>query len=158
MSEPKPTAPRLNARKVYVKDLSFESPGSPTIFLNQSLTPSFEINLEINFQQIDDKGAFYEVVLKITANAKQEDKNLFLAEIQQAGIFEINAADNDQKGLMLNVAAPHLLLPFAREELASVVSKGGYPQLLLNPMNFESIYRQKIARTKSTNPAPETIQ
>ena len=151
-------APRLNARKIYVKDLSFESPGSPTAFLNQNTQPQIEINIEINFHQVDQDGKFYEVVLKVTTTAKQEEASLFLVEIQQAGIFEINAESDEQKGLMLNVAAPHLLLPFAREELSSIVSKGGYPQLLLNPMNFESMYRQKLENLASAGNESETVQ
>mgnify|MGYP001544768451 FL=1 len=148
--------PRLSARKIYLKDASFESPASPGIFLQSNLQPDIELNINVTHQQIDEEGKYFEVSLQVTSTAIQEEQTLFLAEIQQAGIFEINADDDKQKELLLQVGCPHMLLPFAREELASLVSKGGYPQLLMNPINFESVYRQKLA-SQETEESP-TIQ
>ena len=83
---------------------------------------------------------------------------LFLAEIQQAGIFGVQNVSDDQIGMVLEVACPHMLLPFAREELASLVAKGGFPQLLLSPVNFESIYRQKKEKeARSVTPPADAL-
>lgn len=138
--------PRLTAKKIYVKDISFESPSSPGIFLQNAMQPEIDMNLNINNTQIDQEGNFHEAVLQITVTAKHEGKTLFLVEIHQAGVFEVYPEDQEHKELILQVACPNMLLPFAREELASVVTKGGFPQLLISPINFEPIYRENQAR------------
>ena len=152
MSEEQP--PKLNAKKIYVKDLSFESPGSPGVFLQQTLQPEIEMNLNIEHTQIDKDGSFFEVVLQVTATATQDEKTMFLAEVKQAGVFEIHAEDDTNRELLLQIGCPHMLLPFAREELASVVAKGGFPQLLIAPINFEPIYRQNKANREAAAAAP----
>ena len=139
------TPPRLSARKVYLKDASFESPGSPGVFLQSNIQPDIDLNINVNHQQIDEEGKYFEVTLQVTSTATQDDTTMFLAEVLQAGIFEINADEDSHKELLLQVGCPNMLLPFAREELASLVSKGGFPQLLISPINFEAVYRQKLA-------------
>ncbi len=142
-------SPRLGARKIYLKDASFESPGSPRVFLNTNLKPDIDLNINVSFQQIDEEARYFEVTLEVTTTATQDGANLFLAEIHQSGIFEINAEDDEHRNLIIQVACPNMLLPFAREELAGLVSKGGFPQLLINPINFEAIYRQKMAAAET---------
>ena len=137
--------PRLSARKIYLKDASFESPGSPAVFLQSNIQPDIDLNINVNHQQIDEEGKYFEVILQVTSTATQDETTMFLAEVLQAGIFEINADDDTQKELLIQVGCPNMLLPFAREELASLVSKGGFPQLLISPINFEAVYRQKLA-------------
>lgn len=143
MSKQQP--PKLNPRKIYVKNIVFESPESPAVFQQQTLQPEIEMNINIETAQIDQQGHFYEVVLQVTARATKDQKNLFLCEIKQAGVFEMHAEDAAQKELLLQVGCPHVLLPFAREEIATIVTKGGFSQLLIAPINFESIYRQSKA-------------
>ncbi len=149
--------PRLSARKVYLKDASFESPGSPGVFLQNNIQPDIDLNINVNHQQIDEEGKYFEVTLQVTSTATQDDNTMFLAEVLQAGIFEINADEDTHRELLLQVGCPNMLLPFAREELASLVSKGGFPQLLISPINFEAVYRQKLAAASGDEEAP-TIQ
>ena len=138
--------PRLTAKKVYLKDISFESPSSPGVFLQTAMQPSIDMNLNVDQSAIDGADNFYEVVLKITVTASHEGQTLFLAEIQQAGVFEVHPENEEHLELILQVGCPNMLLPFAREELASVVAKGGFPQLLISPINFEPIYLETKAR------------
>ena len=142
MAEQKP--PTITPRKVYLKDASFESPRSPGIFLGEAVNPQIEMNVNVLQQAIDEEGRFSEVVLHVTATANHEDKPVFLVEVQQAGVFEINADDEAHRMYLIHVGCGNMLLPFAREEIASLVSKGGFPQLLMAPINFESIYRQRL--------------
>ncbi len=153
MSNTKP--PRLTAKKIYLKDASLESPASPGVFLNPELKPKIDININVNNTRLDEEGKFYEVILQVTATASQEENTLFVAEVKDAGIFEINVDNDEQKELILNVGCPNMLLPFSREEIANLVAKAGFPQLLISPMNFERIYRQRLAKEKDTE-TPET--
>ena len=130
------TPPRLNPRKIYLKDASFESPASPKIFLRTEMKPDIDLNINVKFSQIDDNAEYFEVVLQVTATATQNGESMFLAEIHQAGVFEITAEDEEHRALLIQIGCPNMLLPFAREELASMVSKGGFPQVLMNPVNF----------------------
>ena len=141
---PETNPPRFTPKKIYLKDASFESPGAPDIFLKSSINPEIEMNLNVSHTAVEESGRFYEVVLQVTATATLEGQNVFLVEVQQAGMFEIVAEDPKQRELLVEVGCPHTLLPFAREELANLVSKGGYQQMLIAPVNFEAIYRQKL--------------
>lgn len=153
MTEKKP--PRLSPKKIYLKDASFESPGTPDIFLKTSINPDIEMNLDVSHTAVDENDRFYEVVLKITVTASLDGKDMFLVEVQQAGLFEITAEDPKQREILVQVGCPHTLLPFAREELASLVSKGGYQQMLIAPVNFETIYLKKLEQEESTKPPQE---
>ena len=133
---------KLDVRQVYIKDLSFESPMAPQAIVGGSPSPKIDINLGVRYQRLDEEG-HYEVVLTIEANAKVEDKTMFLVEVQQAGLFQVQGFDDTDMGLVLNVACPTVLLPFARAAITDVVSKGGFPQLLISPVNFEMLYANK---------------
>lgn len=132
-------------RKIYVKDMSFESPMAPNIFRTESATPSIEVQLNVRSESLGDD--MYESVVIVTVNGKLGEKHAFLVEVQQAGVFEIAGIEPDQ-GLeaALEVACPNLLFPFAREAVHDLVSRGGFPQLLVAPVNFESLYRRKRQR------------
>lgn len=136
--------PHLTPKKIYLKDASFESPGSPGVFQQATINPEIEMNLDISNTAIDDDGKYFEVVLQVTATATQDGASVFLVEVRQAGVFEITADDDKQKELLVQIGCPHMLLPFAREEIASLVSKGGFPQMLISPVNFEGVYRKKL--------------
>jgi len=131
----------FNLKKVYVKDISFESPLSPQVFLNEQ-APEVDVQMNITNSTLED-GSLYEVVLTITVTAKSADSNFFLCEVQQAGLFEITAAE-EELPMVLEIACPNILLPFVREAIAELVGKGGFPQLLINPINFEALYHQKM--------------
>jgi preprotein translocase subunit SecB len=142
---PTNTSTKLDIRQIYIKDLSFESPLSPQSIAAPGGNPKIDINLGIGFRRLDE-GGHYEVVLTIEATAKSEGKTLFLAEVQQAGLFQIQGFGDKETEMVLNVACPTVLLPFARAAITDVVSKGGFPQLLVNPVNFETLYANKVKR------------
>jgi preprotein translocase subunit SecB len=132
----------FNLKKVYVKDISFESPLSPQIFLNEQ-APEVDIQMNITNSSLEERD-LYEVVL----TTKGAESNFFLCEVQQAGLFEVTGA-TDQLPMVLEIACPNILLPFVREAIADLVGKGGFPQLLINPINFEALYHQKIMSQQS---------
>lgn len=149
----------VEAKKVYLKDASFESPSSPDIFALGDIKPKLDVQMTMTHQRIDPKQDYYEVVLATTVTATHDDqRTLFLAEVQQAGIFELSHIAEESIEVVLETACPHVLLPFARESMASLVSKGGFPQLLISPINFQALYRQKKAgqmrETQSAQSAP----
>ena len=148
------TSTILDIRQIYLKDMSFESPLSPQAIVQPNVNPKIDINLGINFQRLDEDG-HYEAVLTIEATAKVEGKTMFLAEIQQAGLFQIQGFGDQEMELVLNVACPTVLLPFARAAITDVVSKGGFPQLLINPVNFESLYANKVKREEAQGAGSE---
>jgi preprotein translocase subunit SecB len=131
---------KLAISKIYIKDVSFESPQSPGIFKSGDWKPETNLNLRSVHNAIE--GNAHEVVLTITVEAKEGDKTLFLVELQQAGIFEIAGYDGDELGAILGSYCPNILFPYAREMIASVIQKGGFPEFVLQPINFEALYLQ----------------
>lgn len=129
-------------QKIYLKDVSFESPNSPQAFTNAEWQP--QINVQINSSNQTIAENVYEVVLAVTVTAKHEDKTAFLCEVQQAGIFTISGFPQENIGGMLGAYCPETLFPFAREAVADLIAKGGFPQLLLAPVNFNALYTQQM--------------
>lgn len=129
-------------QKIYLKDVSFESPNSPLVFTDGDWKP--EINVQINSGHTALGADVHEVVLSITVTAKKNEKTAFLAEIKQAGIFAISGFAQENLAGMLGAYCPEVLFPFAREAIAELVGKGGFPQLLLAPVNFNALYTQHI--------------
>ena len=132
-------------QKVYIKDLSFESPLGATAF-NQMGKP--QINQEFNNKNQKVGEDLFEVVLAFTLTVKVEEKVVYLVEIQQAGIFTIKGLDNNQLAQILNTLCLHTLFPYARETIDTVVTKGGFPALLLPHINFDVLYAQAVAQAK----------
>jgi len=146
--------PQFAIHRIYLKDASFETPNSPAVFM-QEWKP--EINLQLNSSVNTLEADVYEVVLNVTVTAKQGDKTGFLAEIQQAGIFTVKGFDDGHKGSMLGAFCPNTLFPFAREAISDLVVKGGFPQLLLAPINFDAVYAQRLKQESSAAaPAPQS--
>ncbi len=143
---------RLEARKIYIKDVSYESPQSPKIFTQGDVSPQIDVQMTLQHKQIENQ--FFEVVLNVTVTSKLEEAAVFLIEVQQAGIFEIQAPDDKQMEMLKEIACPNMLLPFARETVADLISKGGFPQLLLNPINFEALYLRKKEKEKQSQQTP----
>jgi preprotein translocase subunit SecB len=129
-------------QKIYLKDVSFESPNSPQAFSNDEWKP--QINVQINSSNQTVADDTYEVVLNITVTAKHEEKTAFLAEVKQAGVFTISGFPEENLGGMIGAFCPETLFPFAREAVSELVSKGGFPQLLLAPVNFNALYAQQV--------------
>ena len=138
--------PQFALQKIYVKDLSFETPSSPQVFL-EKWEPDINIQLGNKASSLDD--STHEVVLELTVTAKLKDKTAFLVEVQMAGIFNISGYDQDQLAAVTGSACPQVLFPFAREVVSDLVTRGGFPQLLLTPINFEALYRQHLEQSQS---------
>ncbi len=143
--------PALNVEKIYVKDISYEAPNVPQVFLEQTV-PEVGIQLHIAHSPVARDEGLYEVILGVTVTAKVQEKTVFLAEVQQCGLFRISGVAVDELPLVLEIGCPNILLPFAREVINDLVGKGGFPQLLISPVNFDLLYQQKqTAGTPSAN-------
>lgn len=146
---------KFELRKVYIKDMSFESPMAPGIFRQGNTSPTVDVQLNVGHEALGDD--MYESILTVTVNGRLEEKDAFLAEVQQAGVYEISGVEPD-KGLVvaLEVACPNMLFPFAREAINELVVRGGFPQLLLSPVNFQSLYRRKVQDRANNDQGEET--
>jgi len=134
-------------QKIYLKDASFESPKAPRIFAEGELQPS--VNVQLNSSSESVAEGVYEVVLEITATAKVNDSTAFLVEVKQAGVFNIAGFSEENLAGMLGVYCPENLFPFAREAIAELVSKGGFPPLLLAPVNFNALYTEQMTQQQA---------
>jgi len=144
MADQQPTdAPQkqLLLQKIYIKDLSFESPKAPMVFTS-NVSPQTQLNIRSSAQEIAPDTQ--EVTLTITVEAKDKDATLFLVEIAQAGIFVIQGYSAEERAMIVGTFCPNALYPFVRESIAEIVAKGGFPQLLLQPLNFDAIYNQAV--------------
>ncbi|MEL7185996.1 MAG: protein-export chaperone SecB [Pseudomonadota bacterium] len=144
MAEEKGAEKRLSIGKIYLKDFSFESPQSPAVFKQGDWNPKTDLNLRSAHTDLGDDQ--HEICLTITVEAKAEEKTLFLVELQQAGIFEIAGYEGDELGAIIGSFCPNILFPYARESIASLVQKGGFPEFLLQPINFDALYMQAKAQ------------
>ncbi|MBI5909193.1 MAG: protein-export chaperone SecB [Betaproteobacteria bacterium] len=145
MTEPN-TEPNavFSLEKVYIKDVSYETPAGPRAFLQTEL-PQIGVQLGIEHAELNPTQGVYEVVLAITVTAVREDKTVFLVEVQQGGLFRLQGVSGEMLNKTLEITCPHMLLPFAREAVSDFIGKGGFPPLLLQPVNFEALYEQKLA-------------
>jgi preprotein translocase subunit SecB len=144
----------LEPRKIFLKDVSFESPVAPGVFTRGQVKPAIDMQLMLHHKNLEKQ--FHEVVLQITATSKVEDETLFLVEVHQGGIFEIHCEDEAKLAMVKEIACANILLPFARETIADLVAKGGFPQLLINPVNFEALYHQNKQKQKQGEQTPSS--
>ncbi len=145
--------PIFGIEKLYVKDLSVEVPNAPEIFLEQE-APQVEIQLNSTGRGVGE-GAF-EVVLTVTVTAKLAEKTVFLVEVGQAGIFRIVNVPDEQVEPLVAVACPNILFPYAREAISDAVTRAGFQPIVLQPVNFEAMYMQRLqeAQAQSANEIP----
>ena len=134
--------PGLGVQRIYLKDCSFEAPASPGIFTRQ-IQPHLEIHIEIEHSVIDKDQGLYEVVLPVTVKAEVDSAPVYLVEVHQAGVFQITGIEEDLIEQVLEINCPDILLSFARQTIASLVLNGGFPQLLINPVNFGALFGQR---------------
>lgn len=134
------TGKQLAISKIYVKDFSFESPQAPTVFKSGEWKPQTNLNLRSSHTVVEDN--LHEVVLTITVEAKEEDKTLFLVEIHQAGLFDIAGYEGEELAAIAGSFCPNILFPYARESIAATIQKGGFPEFVLQPINFDALYMQ----------------
>lgn len=131
---------RISVAKIYVKDFSFESPMTPGVFKAEKWAPQTNLNLRSGHTEID--AGVHEVVLTITVDAKEDDKTVFLVELQQAGLFELTGYEDNERSAITGSYCPSILFPYAREAIASIIQKGGFPEFVLQPINFDALYMQ----------------
>jgi preprotein translocase subunit SecB len=143
--------PVFGIEKIYVKDVSLEIPNAPQVFLERE-TPEVGIELHNAAAAIGD--GVFEAVITVTVTSKLEDKTVFLVEVAQAGIFQIrNVPDEAVEGI-LGVTCPNILFPYAREAVSDLVTRAGFPPVLLSPINFEALYlQQKQQQTQAGDAA-----
>ena len=141
--------PTFSIEKVFVKDISLEIPNSPQVFLERE-APTVDIHLHHNSAQVDE--GVYQTVLTVTVTAKVKDKTMFLVEVGQAGVFVIRNIPAGELDAVLGIACPNILFPYAREVVADTTVRAGFPPVVLNPVNFESIYQQAVQQQQAAAP------
>jgi preprotein translocase subunit SecB len=139
MSEQQQTQGQFALQRIYVKDLSFESPGAPRTFTS-AWKPEVNIELATGASRVDEKN--FEVVLSVTVTVKNEGATAFIAEAKQAGLFQIEGVPDAQLGHLLGAFCPNLLFPYVRETISDIVTRGSFPQLLLAPVNFDAVFEE----------------
>lgn len=144
-SQPNQDTREFALKRIYVKDISFEAPNSPSIFIEE-WKPQSNLNLNSKVNKLENDT--YEVVLSVTVTAKDEDKTVFLVEVEQAGIFFLKNFPEMEMGHMLRAYCPNILFPYAREVVSDLVNKGSFPQLLLHPVNFDALYNQHLQQVQ----------
>jgi preprotein translocase subunit SecB len=132
---------QFGIQRIYIKDISFEAPGSPQAF-NDQWEPQFNLDLNTSATNIGEHN--FEVFLHVTVTANNNEKTAFLVEVQQAGIFHIEDFPDEVVRNMLGSFCPNILFPYAREAVSDIVTRGGFPQLLLSPINFDALYQQHL--------------
>jgi preprotein translocase subunit SecB len=138
-----PPAAQLLLQAVFLKDCSFEAPNGPRV--TGEWNP--QIGLDLNTAVNDVEGDLREVVLTVTVSAKQAERTVFLIEVKQAGAFLMQNLSPDEFKRAASVICPSVLFPYVRATVSSLVSQGGFPQLLLPPVNFESLYANSAEDT-----------
>ena len=142
---------QLSITKIYVKDFSFESPQSPGVFRTNEWSPKTSLNLRSTHTPVDDN--FHEVVLTISVEAKDDDKTVFLVELHQAGLFEVTGHTPDEAGMLFGSFCPNILFPYARESISAMIQKGGFPEFVLQPINFDALYMQSMQEQAASSEA-----
>ena len=144
--------PSFQIEKLYVKDISLEIPGAPQVFL-QAQSPQLEIQVRNESVQFAEN--LYEVVITVTVTARTGDKTQFLAEAAQAGIFALRNVPQADLEPLLAIACPTILYPYARETISDLVTRGGFPPVLLAPVSFEALYAQRMQQQAAAGPRVE---
>ncbi len=143
--------PSFGIEKLYVKDLSLEVPNAPAIFLEQD-APEISIQLNTAGQMVGENA--YEVVLTVTVTAKLGEKTVFLVEVGQAGVFRIVNVPEEQLEPLIAIACQNVLFPYAREAVSDAVVRAGFQPIVLQPVNFEGMYMQRLQEQQEAAAAP----
>ena len=131
---------QFSIRKIYLRDLSFEVPNAPSVFAGE-WKPEVSVDLDTRTKRIGDDT--YETIVRVTVTAKQDDKTAYLCEVEQGGVFVLSGFEEQTLDALLGSYCPAQLFPYAREAVSDVISKGGFPQMVLAPVNFEALYMQR---------------
>ena len=138
-----PRAQKFSVQKLYLKDVSFESPGAPGIYQEQG-EPQLKLNLQQRVQSIGEE--LFEVVLTVTVTCKLGEKTAYLAEVQQAGVFGVSGFAQDELQTTLGAYCPTILFPYARQQISDMVMHGGFQPLMLQPVNFDKLYADQVRK------------
>ena len=139
-----PTGPTMRVLNQYIKDLSFENPGTR---VNEQ--PNVDLGIDVQAVAQNAEEGIYEVILKLNARAGTKDTALFLTELQYAGLFQVQGGSQADTEALLLIEAPRMLFPFARRVVADVTQEGGFPALRIDPVDFTSLYRQQRQRAQA---------
>ncbi|MDX2428966.1 MAG: protein-export chaperone SecB [Xanthomonadales bacterium] len=153
-AEQQPQA-QFQLQKLYIKDVSFELPNAPQIFQEDG-----QVDIKLNLaQKVEDLAeGVHEVILTVTVTATLGEKTAYLAEVQQAGIFGITGLPEQGKHAALNTLCPHTLFPYARRMITDLVAEGGFPPLVLQPINFDQIYAQRMQDAQAQTSTAENLE
>jgi preprotein translocase subunit SecB len=150
-AQPQPAAsdqPLFGIEKIYIKDLSLELPNAPQVFFERE-APQIEVAMHNEASGMTQEGLFH-VVLTVTVTAKIEQRTVFLVEVAQGGIFQIRNVPQPELDAVLGTLCPNTLLPYAREVVANVIQRAGFPPVTLQHMNFDVIYQQRLQQQQQT--------
>lgn len=145
-------APNLGVIAQYIKDFSFENPNAPNSLLQQQQQPQIGIQINVNPRQIAPTD--FEVELKIEGKAEIDNNILFVFDLSYAGVFRLTNIPAENLGPLLMIECPRLLFPFAREIISSSISNGGFPPLLLHPIDFVGLYQRRLAEMQASGQQP----
>jgi preprotein translocase subunit SecB len=143
--------PQLNVLAQYIKDFSFENPNAPRSLTPGQQQPAINIQINVNAKPVADSD--YEVELKLEGKAETAGTILFSFDLLYAGIFRLQNIPQDNMHPVMMIECPRLLFPFAREVIATIVRNGGFPPLLIDPIDFVGLYRQRMAELQAQPPA-----
>ncbi|MBA3039770.1 MAG: protein-export chaperone SecB [Alphaproteobacteria bacterium] len=140
-------SPSLNILAQYIKDLSFENPGAPRSLQSRDKAPAININVNVNANPLSETD--FDVVLALNAEAKEGDKVLFAAELVYGGVFRVTGFPQEHMLPVLFIECPRLLFPFARQIIADATRNGGFPPLLIDPIDFAQMFAQRVAEEQT---------
>jgi preprotein translocase subunit SecB len=136
----------LTIQRLYMKDLSWEAPGTPAIF-DHEWQPNMHLDVGVNTQDLGENN--HEVVLNLTTTVKSNDAVIFIVEVKYAGVFKVSGFNPTDLGAILGSYCPSMIYPYAREVVSSCVSRGSFPQLVLAPINFDQMYADQLQQAQS---------
>lgn len=145
MADEQQPGQQFGLQRIYTRDVSFEAPEGPNPYV-QRWQPKMNLDLNAKNSKLEDE--FFEVVLTLTLTAKHEEATAYIVEVQQAGIFMCKGIEDKQLHQVLGSLCPSILFPYARETIDSMVVKGGFPAVMLAPINFDAFYQQALERAK----------
>jgi preprotein translocase subunit SecB len=149
---PEQQAASFQIEKIYVKDLSLEIPHAPQVFAEQ-VQPQIDIQIQSGESRFRDD--FWEVTLSVTVTARAGERTVFLVEAVQAGLFALRNIPESDMGPVLGIACPTVLFPYVRETVSDLITRGGFPPLLLTPISFEQLYVQRLQQQQEQGANPQ---
>ena len=152
MSETQPQPPSFQIEKLYVKDASLEVPHSPEVYM-QPVNPQLEVRIDSGANQFAE--GYFEATVSATVTAKAGERTVFLAEVVQAGVFQMRNVTADDLKPLLGIACPTILFPYLREAISDLVIRGGFPPVVLAPVSFEALYLQRLQQEQGVAPQGE---